>query len=238
MSNGAGTAAIPAARSTRRSIRSTRTTSRSCASRGGGRRRSELARRSCRDFSFSHDFRATPLMIDGVLFSPNGIGLVEAFHPATGRTIWVQQPFADEPQRAARRQHARVAYWADGTIERLFVDPRRISRSRSIRAPARRSPTWGDGGRVNLKRGLGPRATTYLVEQRPAGVRRRRDGRRQHDRPPADQGAAAGQRAGVRRAHRASRAGPFTSSRGPAKSATRPGKTIRGRIRATRISGR
>jgi glucose dehydrogenase len=36
--------------------------------------------------SYSHDFRATPLMIDGVLCGSNGIGLVEAFHPGTGRT--------------------------------------------------------------------------------------------------------------------------------------------------------
>src|SRR5262245_19398865 len=32
------------------------------------------------DFSYSGNFRATPLMIGGVLYSPNGIGLVEAFH--------------------------------------------------------------------------------------------------------------------------------------------------------------
>ncbi|MGH9784730.1 MAG: hypothetical protein ACRD88_11130, partial [Terriglobia bacterium] len=27
------------------------------------------------------NFRVTPLMVDGVLYSPNGVGLVEAFHP-------------------------------------------------------------------------------------------------------------------------------------------------------------
>ena len=37
------------------------------------------ARRTSRS---SHDFRATPLMIDGVLYASNGIGLVEAFDPA------------------------------------------------------------------------------------------------------------------------------------------------------------
>ena len=52
------------------------------------------------EFSFSHDFRATPVMIDGTLYAPNGIGLVEAFDPATGKTVWVQQPFADEPGQA------------------------------------------------------------------------------------------------------------------------------------------
>src|SRR5437867_547760 len=41
------------------------------------------------NFSYSHNFRATPLMIDGVMYSPDGIGLVEAFNPGTGKTIWV-----------------------------------------------------------------------------------------------------------------------------------------------------
>src|SRR3712207_4297160 len=44
--------------------------------------------------TFSANFRATPLMVGGVLYSPNGVGLVEAFHAGTGRTIWVQEPFA------------------------------------------------------------------------------------------------------------------------------------------------
>jgi glucose dehydrogenase len=39
-----------------------------------------------------NNFRATPLMIGGVLYSPNGVGLVEAFHPGTGKTVWIQEP--------------------------------------------------------------------------------------------------------------------------------------------------
>ena len=39
-----------------------------------------------------NNFRATPLMIGGVLYSPNGVGLVEAFDPGTGKTIWIQEP--------------------------------------------------------------------------------------------------------------------------------------------------
>src|SRR5689334_4433541 len=48
------------------------------------------------DLMVPRDFRATPLMIGGTLFAPNGIGLVEAFHPATGKTLWVQEPFEDD----------------------------------------------------------------------------------------------------------------------------------------------
>ena len=118
-------------------------------------------------FAFSHDLRATPLMIDGALYSSNGIGLVEAFHPGTGKTIWIQQPFADEPEHGLRGNSTRaVAYWADGSERRLFairgeylvaLDPR-------TGGPV---PTWGVGGRVHLKPGLGPRATVYSSSSGP-----------------------------------------------------------------------
>src|ERR1700733_9894646 len=37
----------------------------------------------------SNYFRGTPIMIPGVLYAPNGVGLVEAFDAATGETKWV-----------------------------------------------------------------------------------------------------------------------------------------------------
>jgi quinoprotein glucose dehydrogenase len=74
------------------------------------------------DLSFSGNFRATPLMIGNVLYSPNGIGLVEAFHPGTGKTQWVQEPFPNEGPQGLRGTSSRgVAYWAHGADRRLFV---------------------------------------------------------------------------------------------------------------------
>ena len=46
-----------------------------------------------RDFSYSNNFRATPPMIGGLMCSPNGIGLVEAFHPGTGKTLGSRNRF-------------------------------------------------------------------------------------------------------------------------------------------------
>jgi quinoprotein glucose dehydrogenase len=120
-----------------------------------------------KDFSFSHDFRATPLMIGGTLYSPNGIGLVEAFNPATGRTVWVQQPFPDEPQGGLQGTSTRsVAYWQQGNEQRIFV-----IRGESLIALNARTgqpiATWGEKGRVNLKAGLGPRAVVYLSSSGP-----------------------------------------------------------------------
>jgi quinoprotein glucose dehydrogenase len=111
--------------------------------------------------SYSGNFRATPLMIGGMLYSPNGIGLVEAFHPGTGKTVWVQEPFPDEEAQGLRGDSSRgVTYWVDGNERRLFV-----VRGEYIIAldPATGKPVtaFGEGGRVNLRTGLGPRATRY-----------------------------------------------------------------------------
>jgi quinoprotein glucose dehydrogenase len=67
-----------------------------------------------------NNFRATPLMIGGVLYSPNGVGLVEAFHPATGKTIWIQEP-GSGPDALRGTSTRGVAYWRDASDERIFV---------------------------------------------------------------------------------------------------------------------
>ncbi len=117
--------------------------------------------------TYSHDFRATPLMIDGVLYGSNGIGLVEAFHPGTGKTVWVQQPFPDEQNGGLTGNSTRgLGYWRDGDVRRLFV-----IRGEHLMAldlmTGRPIQSWGQNGRVNLKVGLGPRATDYQSSSGP-----------------------------------------------------------------------
>src|SRR5262245_24637644 len=115
----------------------------------------------------ANDFKSSPLMIDGVLYAPNAIGLVEAFDPATGKTLWLQEPYRDEPDGGLRGMVSRtVAYWSEGSTRRLFVvrgeylvalDP---ATGRPVRA-------WGDNGRVFLRPGLGPRARTFANSSGP-----------------------------------------------------------------------
>jgi glucose dehydrogenase len=45
------------------------------------------------DLRVSGNFRSTPLMIKGLLYAPNGVGLLRALDPATGATRWEQKPF-------------------------------------------------------------------------------------------------------------------------------------------------
>ncbi len=125
------------------------------------------------DLTVPRDLRATPLMVDGTLFSSNGIGLVEAFHPAPGRTIWVQQPFADEPDQGLSGDSTRsVAYWAEGDASRIFVVRGEYLIALDAKTGQADCRHWGDGGRVNLKTGLGPLRPPRYSSAGPASVRR------------------------------------------------------------------
>ena len=97
--------------------------------------------------------RATPLMVDGILYAPNAVGLVEAWDPATGETIWVQQPAEEGPAGYRGAGHRGIAFWTDGAERRIIahrgewlyaLDP----------ATGEPYPDFGADGRVDLKTGL------------------------------------------------------------------------------------
>jgi quinoprotein glucose dehydrogenase len=99
-----------------------------------------------------NNFRSTPIMVGGVLYASNGIGLVEAFNPATGRTIWVQQvPAGELPVGSSNRG---VAYWGQGGNARILT-----FRNQYLYALDARTGTpvagFGVGGRVDLTAATG-----------------------------------------------------------------------------------
>lgn len=69
---------------------------------------------------FSSNYVAAPIMVDGIAYIPNGVGLVEAFNPGTGETLWVQQPpgGVDGLPGAPTRG---VAIWKGQEDVRVFV---------------------------------------------------------------------------------------------------------------------
>ena len=72
------------------------------------------------DLVGSNYFRGTPISIDGVLYAPNGVGLIEAFDAATGKTIWVQQPVSPTLKEAIGQSTRGVAYWRNGDDARII----------------------------------------------------------------------------------------------------------------------
>jgi quinoprotein glucose dehydrogenase len=118
--------------------------------------------------TFSANFRATPLMVDGVLYSPNAVGLVEAFHPGTGKTIWVQEPFAPAELRGDSTRG--VAYWSDGKDARILVQRGEYLYALNAKT-GKIYPDFGDRGRTDLKTGLGPLMTDYRWTGAPLVIR-------------------------------------------------------------------
>ena len=123
--------------------------------------------------------RSTPVLVEGTLFAPNAVGLVEAFDPATGETRWIQRPASEEDARG--RSFRGVAYWrgsgtgggdvggdgadddgADGDAGAAGTAGRIISvRGPSLYALGAETgepiASFGDGGRVELQLPAGGR---------------------------------------------------------------------------------
>jgi quinoprotein glucose dehydrogenase len=115
----------------------------------------------------SNNFRSTPLMIDGVMYASNAVGLVEAFDPATGKTLWVQKP---GPEGLVGTSNRGVAYWGSGLEARIITH-----RGQQLFAlnPKTGEPiaTFGKGGVVDLNEGLGPLSKGYLWNSAPLVAR-------------------------------------------------------------------
>jgi quinoprotein glucose dehydrogenase len=103
--------------------------------------------------SFDSNFRATPLIIDGVLYSPNGIGFVEAFDAGTGETLWIEAPLDEGASRYSGTATRGVAFWTDGEDQRVLVQRSQYLMALDAKTGAP-YPDFGDGGRVNLSASL------------------------------------------------------------------------------------
>ncbi|MGE3511584.1 MAG: PQQ-binding-like beta-propeller repeat protein [Vicinamibacterales bacterium] len=113
----------------------------------------------------SSNLRSTPIMIGGVLYASNGIGLVEAFDAGTGKTIWIQE--TDSPQEllgggATRR----IVHWGRGDDARIlavrgeYLIAMHAQTGKLVRS-------FGANGRIHLRPGLGPLATGFAASSGP-----------------------------------------------------------------------
>lgn len=102
------------------------------------------------DLNPSHYYKATPIMVGGVLYCPNAIGLLEAFNPATGKTIWVQQPFEPTMKEASGQSMRGIDSWKGGSDLRLL-----LVRGNYLYAVNAKDgslyPDFGTKGRVDLR---------------------------------------------------------------------------------------
>ncbi len=99
---------------------------------------------------------ATPLMIDGVIYTSTLLGLVAAIDAVTGRTIWVYDPqtYVDGSPANVGFVHRGVSYWEDGDDQRIIFgtgDAYLIALNAETGKPI---PEFGEDGRIDLTQGL------------------------------------------------------------------------------------
>jgi glucose dehydrogenase len=97
----------------------------------------------------SGNFRSTPLMINGVLYAPNAVGLLRALDPATGATKWEQKPFANTIEEISRPSPRGAEYWTKDGAERLFAVRGEFLYSIDLKS-GEYDKAFGSQGRVNL----------------------------------------------------------------------------------------
>jgi quinoprotein glucose dehydrogenase len=101
------------------------------------------------ELRISGNLRSTPIFIDGVLYATNGVGLAIAIDPATGDSIWTQQPQAPTLQAISGSSTRGLEYWDSGSGARLFVV--RNGYLYSLDGDNGTAiPDFGEGGKVNL----------------------------------------------------------------------------------------
>ena len=108
---------------------------------------------------YGNTFRTTPLMIGGVLYAQNGVGLVEAFDPETGKTIWVQEHAAGEQLRGQPMRG--IAYWRDSAGGERLLTVRGSNLIALDLKTGQMIRSFGTDGRADLIAGQGARARSY-----------------------------------------------------------------------------
>jgi quinoprotein glucose dehydrogenase len=116
------------------------------------------------------EIQATPVVVDGVLYTTTPALALVALRAETGALIWRFDPFANR----ARESHVNrgVVYWSDGADRRIFYSAGR--RLYSIDATGGRPvPAFGESGSVDLAVGLSREiGDTYIVATSPGVVYR------------------------------------------------------------------
>ena len=110
------------------------------------------------------EMQANPVVIDGVLYATTPKLQVFALDAATGEQIWRFDPNAGEPA-ASRIRHRGVVVTGDRVI--FNYRNRLYALDRSTGMPI---PTFGDGGWVDLREGLGRPADGLSVSASTPGV--------------------------------------------------------------------
>ena len=95
-----------------------------------------------------------PLVVNGVMYLTTAQLKLCALEADTGKLLWQFDPFEGVDEDMPRGVNRGVAYWEDGNDQRIFF----VARARLCAFDAKTGkliPDFGQGGSVDLNRGLG-----------------------------------------------------------------------------------
>ena len=122
----------------------------------------------------TYAYEVTPLLVNGVLYTTTSLGQIAAIDPGTGETLWSYDPVLYLEGRPAVHGFLTrgLAYWTDGVEERLLYAAGRVYLVSIDAKTGELDGSFGRGGRVDLKEGLGRKidARVYTVSSPPVVV--------------------------------------------------------------------
>jgi quinoprotein glucose dehydrogenase len=101
-------------------------------------------------------FKATPLMVDGVLYIRTSLSIVAAIDAATGDQLWVRDVGSYEAGRPTNLgwNSRGVGHWTDGTEARIFLATGDAHLWSFDAASGRPIGRFGSDGKIDLTQGL------------------------------------------------------------------------------------
>ncbi|MBT6058766.1 MAG: PQQ-binding-like beta-propeller repeat protein, partial [Gammaproteobacteria bacterium] len=102
-------------------------------------------------------FKATPIVVDGVMYIPTSYGRIAAIDAATGEEKWVFDTTAWETGRPPNLGYNSrgVGYWEKGNKKRVFFATNDAVLWSIDVTTGQPDADFGEGGRVDLTQGLG-----------------------------------------------------------------------------------
>lgn len=113
--------------------------------------------------------QCNPLVLDGVVFATDANIDLIALDGATGELLWELDPFEDIEQSGGRGVNRGLAYWENGDEGRILFGCDRYMMAVDPKT-GRLIETFGDAGRVDLKRDLGREVEGLQVQANTPGV--------------------------------------------------------------------
>ncbi len=101
------------------------------------------------------ELEVNPIVVNGVLYATTVSLNAIALNAATGELLWRFDPYNGRKVRGGGGRTRGVVYWGEGQDQRIFVAVQQFLYALDART-GRPVPTFGQGGRIDLRDGLRP----------------------------------------------------------------------------------